>query len=82
MALYGHSLERGASRKYLQDIFRTIEALAQEPSSGRACGDIRPGYFRRNVGSHAIFFRVVGTRVEIVRVLHARRDFQRHLARK
>ena len=52
-------------------------SLHQYPT--RSLDHIRPGYFRANAGSHAIIFRWNDEVLEVVRILHGRRDFNRHL---
>jgi toxin ParE1/3/4 len=39
----------------------------------------RAGYFQIESASHAIFYRKTDTGILIVRVLHERMDFKRHL---
>ncbi|MCL4716695.1 MAG: type II toxin-antitoxin system RelE/ParE family toxin [Hyphomonadaceae bacterium] len=56
-----------------------LEAVGAAPELGRACDDIRPGYRRHNVGAHVLFYRVMGDVADVVRILHQRRDFRRHL---
>ncbi len=51
---------------YLTQLDRRFHALAEMPSLGRACDDIRPGYRRYAEGSHTIFYREVGRDIEIV----------------
>ena len=46
---------------------------------GRPYDDLRHGYFRYLVGSHAVFYRMVTAGIEIVPILHQRMDFDRHL---
>ncbi|MES1203900.1 MAG: type II toxin-antitoxin system RelE/ParE family toxin [Pseudomonadota bacterium] len=53
--------------------------LSEMPDLGRPYDDLRHGYFRYLVGSHAVFYRKVTAGIEIVRVLHQRMDFDRHL---
>jgi toxin ParE1/3/4 len=67
------------AEKYIGQIRQAIEALAVDPGRGRPASETRAGYRKYPVGSHMIFFRVVRSRVEIVRVLHQRMDFARHL---
>ena len=64
---------------YVSDLRKTMERLAVRPTLGVACPAIRPGYRKQSVGSHVIFYRLVGEDVDIVRVLHQRVDFARHL---
>jgi toxin ParE1/3/4 len=63
---------------YLTQLDRRFHALAEMPSLGRACDDIRPGYRRYSEGAHTICYREVGGDIEIVRILHGRMDPDRH----
>ncbi len=65
--------------RYYKGIVTALESLAEQPSLGRACDDIRPGYRRYNVVAHVVFYVLTDGVVDVVRILHARRDFQRHL---
>ncbi len=65
--------------RYYRGIVEAMIALAEEPTLGRPCNDIREGYCRHNVAAHVIFFRIENGQIDVVRVLHARRDFRRHL---
>jgi toxin ParE1/3/4 len=69
------------AERYTQKILAALTALASDPNLGRSCDEIRPGIFRREAGSHVIFFRKAEP-LEIVRILRARRDFRRHLPKK
>jgi toxin ParE1/3/4 len=64
---------------YLRQLQAAIEAVAFEPGRGRPCDDLRAGYYRFPVGSHVLFYRLTGGNVDIVRILHRRMDFDRHL---
>ena len=68
--------------RYYRQIVQTFDTLAERPTLGRICDDIRVGYRRHSVGAHVIFYRFAGEEIDIVRVLHSRRDFRRHLPRK
>ncbi|HEY1710858.1 MAG TPA: type II toxin-antitoxin system RelE/ParE family toxin [Rhizomicrobium sp.] len=63
----------------LRDLQRGFETIAAQPRIGRACDEIRPGYFKLPVASHVIFYRMVKQKVDIVRVLHRRMDYARRL---
>jgi toxin ParE1/3/4 len=65
--------------RYYRDIMAALQMLGEQPSLGRACDDIRPGYRRYNVAAHVVFYVMTDRVVDVVRILHARRDFQRHL---
>lgn len=53
--------------------------LAQAPQRGQGCADIRPGYRRRTVEQHVIYFRPTSYGIAVVRILHQRMDVARHL---
>ena len=63
---------------YIRDIQRAIEHAAAHPLRGRACDEVRAGYFKVSVGSHLLFYRLVDDVLDVVRVLHQRRDVGRH----
>ncbi len=64
---------------YLRDIQRAIEAAAANRRRGRPCDDIRQGYFKLAIGSHILFYRQADGDIDVVRILHQRMDFDRHL---
>ena len=64
---------------YLRQIKAAIEAIAADPSRGRACDDVRAGYRKYPAGSHLLFYRATPEGIDIVRILHQRMDFERHL---
>jgi toxin ParE1/3/4 len=64
----------------VREIQRAIERAADNPMIGRACAEVRPGYRKHPVGSHPLYYRVVGVDViNVVRILHQRMDVDRHL---
>lgn len=65
---------------YLSQLDAAFHDLAEKPEIGRACNDIRAGYYKFGVGKHLIFYRhIVKDQIEIVRILHSRMDIERHL---
>ncbi len=48
--------------------------LAQNPFLGRSRDEVAPGYRSVVVGRYVVFYLATGEDVEIVRVLHGRRD--------
>lgn len=65
---------------YLTKLDETFAALAQSPAVGKDRSDLRPGLISCPCNRHVIFFRrdAQGD-VEILRILHERMDFERHL---
>lgn len=65
--------------RYITAIFKRLEQLAAGALSGQPYDHVRLGYFKLLVGSHIAFYRQTDTDIEVVRILHARMDFERHL---
>jgi toxin ParE1/3/4 len=65
--------------RYIRELRRTFETIARDPSKGRRCDELRAGYLRYPAGSHIVFFRRAADTTVVVRILHQRMDFARHL---
>lgn len=65
--------------RYLMQLDSAFQDLADKPDIGRACDDIREGYFKYGVGKHVIFYRHTRGQIVIVRILHGRMDIEQHL---
>lgn len=64
--------------RYTDEIRAACDDLTAARKSGRPA-DVRPGYLKYATGSHVIYFRDQGDRLEIIRILHGRQDVDRHL---
>ena len=64
--------------RYQNNIMGTIGDLAQGVRTGRPV-DVREGYFKYQVGSHLVFYRLSGSSLDVIRVLHQRMDIAAHL---
>jgi toxin ParE1/3/4 len=64
---------------YLRELRKNIQAVADAPSLGRECEEVRAGYRQYPSGSHVLFYRLTGNSIEIVRILHERMDSERHI---
>ncbi len=64
---------------YIGQIRGVLDLASANPRLGRACDDIRPGYFKLIAGSHLLFYRRAGADIEVVRNRHQRMDVSRHL---
>ena len=69
----------GQANAYLSELRRAIEGLATGQTRSRALAEEIPGFERSLVRSHLIIHRRVENRVEVVRILHARMDIDRHM---
>ena len=65
--------------RYIDILEVAFAALAESPKSAPACDHIRPGYRRRNVERHMIYFRITNYGIAIIRILRDRADAPRHL---
>ena len=81
-AIWDHTANRWGidqAESCTRQIGRHVEAVAAQPMMGRACSEVRAGYYQYPSGSHVLFYRLVGESVDIVRILHGRMNFERHL---
>jgi toxin ParE1/3/4 len=53
--------------------------IAEAPSQAQNCAHIRPGYRRRNVEQHVIYFQPTSYGIAVIRILHQRMDAGRLL---
>jgi toxin ParE1/3/4 len=67
------------ANRYIDILTEAFQGLARSPLSAPACDHIRPGYRRRSVGRHVVYFKVTPYGIAVVRVLHARMEAPRHL---
>lgn len=65
--------------KYLDELNRGIQRLADNPEMGSRRDFVREGYRVLFVNSHAVYYTVTPSMVHIVRVLHGQMDPLRHL---
>jgi len=70
---------REQRNKYLSNLNSSIQMLAHDPQLGRACDEIKQGYRKHHVGRHLLFYRLIASRVEIIRILHDSMDVDSHL---
>ena len=65
--------------KYLDKLNDCFQPLAENPGLGHSCDDIRPGYRSYFVGKHVIFYINYQYGVRIVRILHQKMYYKKHL---
>jgi toxin ParE1/3/4 len=64
---------------YTRALWQRIEAVARHPAMEQDASDIRAGYYKISCGSHVLFYRLIAEGIDIVRILHERMDFERHI---
>jgi toxin ParE1/3/4 len=67
------------AENYIRQLWAAIEFVAADVRRSTTCDDIRQGYRRYAVGSHVVFFAMTEEGLTVVRILHQRMDFRRHL---
>jgi toxin ParE1/3/4 len=80
--IWDYTAERWSNEqaeRYIRALQEAIETIAADPRRARSCDHIRAGYRKYSVGAHVIFFRAAINGIDIVRILHQRMDFERHL---
>jgi len=67
------------AEKYVRELWDEIQLLARDHSASTDISDVRAGYRKTKAGSHIIFFRLIDDGIDVIRILHQRMDFDRHL---
>lgn len=65
--------------EYMAALRDAMKSLIASTSVSRSRDDLRPGLQMVSSGRHCIFFEADQSRVLVVRVLHDRMDYRRHL---
>jgi toxin ParE1/3/4 len=65
-----------AADRLLDSFIAMFETLASAPAAGRRRDDLRRGVRSFPVGVYLVFYQV-GTDIEILRVIHGRRDIEK-----
>jgi toxin ParE1/3/4 len=63
-----------AARRLLGRLEAKVKQLANSPGTGRHRDELLPGLRSFAVRSYVIFYRAIPGGIEVIRVLHARRD--------
>ena len=70
---------REQANRYVLVIKAMCAELAEAPLQAPSCAHIRPGYRRRSIGQHVIYFKQMRYGIAIIRILHHRMDLSRRL---
>ena len=70
---------RDQTSRYIDALRDTMKGFVRGTVVTRARDDLRPGILMATSGRHSIFFEADDVRVLVVRVLHDRMDYRRHL---
>ena len=66
---------------YFRNLIKSLDSIADDPNSvGSSYEEVRAGYRGLRSGRHIIFYRILKNgNARIIRILHERMDFGRHL---
>ena len=67
------------AEKYVRELWTEMQKLTGDHSTSTDISDVRGGYRKRKSGSHVIFFKLTDDGIDVIRILHQRMDFDRHL---
>lgn len=67
------------ARFYRDGLNNCFEILAENPQLGRSAAELAPNLKRFEYQSHVVFYVPKNTGILIVRILHQRMDFMRHI---
>jgi toxin ParE1/3/4 len=80
--IWDYTVDRWGSDQaetYTRQLWKDISTVADRPTLGRECPEVRPGYRMYPSGSHVLFYRHTADGIDIVRILHERMDYERHI---
>ncbi len=66
--------------KYLDEIARALNNIASNPEIGVNCDAIRKGYKKYQINEHIVFYKIINSTIQVVRVLGNDMDYLQHLA--
>jgi len=66
-----------AADRLIDNLIRRFRLLGENPAAGRVRDELRQGYRSFPVGEYLIFYRIGAPGVQIMRILHGRRDLGR-----
>lgn len=67
------------AEKYIRQLWSVMKHAVDNPTESVDIEDVRRSYRKSRSGSHVVFFKVTGDGIDVVRILHQRMDFDRHL---
>lgn len=80
--IWGFTLARWGmdqAEKYVRGLWAVMEKQVSDLTNSTDISDVRRGYRKVSSGSHIIFFKVTPGGIDVVRILHQKMDFNRHL---
>ncbi|SEA76782.1 toxin ParE1/3/4 [Desulfuromusa kysingii] len=67
------------AEKYVRELWAAMQEKGVDLSTSTDITDVRKGYRKIRSGSHIIFFKLTSEGIDVIRIIHQRMDFERHL---
>jgi len=67
------------AENYVRELWAIIQTQALDGSTATDVSDVRKGYRKVRSGCHVVFFKTTENGIDVIRILHQRMDFDRHL---
>ena len=68
------------AEKYVRGLWARMACAASDSTLSVEIDDVRKGYEKFRYGSHVVFYKKTGNGIDVVRILHQKMDFDRHIA--
>lgn len=65
--------------EYINEINQAFVNISKGRSMGKNCDYIKIDLLKFNVNSHVVFYRLKQNITEVIRILHQKQDYPRHL---
>ncbi|MEO5655472.1 MAG: type II toxin-antitoxin system RelE/ParE family toxin [Nitrosospira sp.] len=73
---------KAQTEKYTLQLRGRMRWLADKPMLGQSRDEVKEGYRSFNEDSHIIFYRLTGSAIEIIGILHQNMDIEQNLSRE
>lgn len=64
--------------EYFNVMETRLKALKENPELGSRCDYIRAGYRKFHIQKHIVFYKIMPSKIQIIRILHQKVDFKQH----
>jgi toxin ParE1/3/4 len=80
--IWSYSLDNFGEQRaieYIEAVRAAFKLVQRNPGIARTAEGGRPNLMKFRVGSHILYFHITDQSIDVVRILHGRMDFPRHL---
>jgi toxin ParE1/3/4 len=66
--------DEAIARRFVYGLMESLDLLSEYPEMGRKRDDLKRGLRSINFNRYLVLYKIEGTRVEVVRIVHGARD--------